>query len=723
MMSSLARAQAIGLPLAMALLLPACGGSDSDAPTPHPATAAAVAEEAGEELWTLDLPGIRERGELRILHQRRKQGYLPRAGSPRDAELEQAEALAQDLGLEARFVPVESFEALLPALLEGRGDLVAENLTATEERRKRVAFSIPIAFVREQLVTRADDESLTGLGDLPGRRIAVQRSSSFWATAEKLRGKYPGLEIEKVSEELDAEDLLDGVETERFDLTLADSNLMDAALAWHPELRVAVDLREHRIIAWAMRPDTPQLRKAVDAFLAASAYGTRAGSTAGSRETHTEDLPGIQKRKRLRVLTRNSGATYFIYRGELVGFEYELAQKFAADRDLRLELVVPPSRDDLLPWLIQGKGDVVAAGLSASAERAAREGVAFSRHYNIVRETVVTRADDVGLAGVDDLDGRRLVVRRSSSYWSTLEKLQSELAQRGLAFELLAAPEEFETEEILARVASGEYDLTLADSHIVDIELVYRDDLRAAFPVGGEIHHGWAVRRDNPKLLAEIDAFFGAEYRGLFYNMKYKKYFRSPRGIRKRAELRAETTGQISRYDEMTRRHSEQFSFDWRLVLAQMYQESRFDPAARSFVGAQGLLQVMPRTAREMGYDNLQDPETGVKAGVQYLDWVRDRFESTLSPADRTWLALAAYNVGLGHVQDARRIAVQRGLDRDRWFGNVEYAMLLKEKPEVHRTTRFGYARGSEPVNYVRSIRDRYQAYLRLDTAPPLTSQ
>jgi len=698
---------ATGLLVAIALGLAACGES---VPETH------VEELDGEELYAVDLPGIRQRGELRILHQRRSAGYLPRAGSPLDSGLEQAAAMARDLGLEPRLVALEHFDALLPALLEGRGDLVVENLTATAERRQRVTFSTPIAFVHEQLVTRADDDSLAELGDLPGRRAVVQRSSSFWETAQELRGRYPGFEVEEAPEALGMEDLLEGVESSRFDLTIADSNLMHAALAWHPGLRVAIDLGQDRIIAWAMRPDAPELRKAVDAFLAASAYGARGDSSTGARQSHMEDLPGIEKRKRLRVLTRNSGATYFIYKGDLVGFEYELARKFATDRGLRIELVVPPSRDDLLPWLIQGKGDVVAAGLSASAERAEREGVAFSRHYNIVRETVVTRADDVELAGPDDLAGRHLVVRRSSSYWATLEKLKRELGGRNLDFELVAAPEELETEAILARVASGQFDLTLADSHILDIELTYRDDLRAAFTVGGEIHHGWAVRRNNPKLLAAIDEFFGAEYRGLFYNITRNKYFKNPHSIRTRAEQRAQSTGRISPHDELIRSYADAFSFDWRLVAAQVYQESRFDPNARSFAGARGLLQVMPRTAREMGYHDLEDPKIGLKAGVQYLGWVRGRFESTLPPADRTWFALAAYNVGFGHVSDARRIATQRGWDPDRWFDNVEHAMLLKEEAEVHRTTRFGYARGSEPVNYVRAIRDRYDAYLRLDT-------
>ena len=153
---------------------------------------------------------------------------------------------------------------------------------------------------------------------------------------------------------------------------------------------------------------------------------------------------------------------------------------------------------------------------------------------------------------------------------------------------------------------------------------------------------------------------------------------------------------------------------DWRLVVAQMYQESRFDPEAVSFAGAQGLMQVMPRTAREMGYQLPLTVETGIVAGVRYMDWVRARFERHLPLEERLWFTLAAYNAGYGHVYDARRLARQKGLDPDRWFDNVENAMLLLSKQEYARRARFGYVRGREPVNYVRGIRDRYHAYLSL---------
>jgi len=664
---------------------------------------------AVEELHRGDLPELRRRGVLRILRLGDGETYLPRAGSPLEISRGLAAELARDLGLEPLFVPVARFEDLIPALIEGRGDLVVENLTVTEERARRVAFSAPVAVAREQVVTRADDEALRGPADLAGRRVALRRSSSFWDSVQALRQRFPGIEIEEAPGSFDIDLMLDGVASGSLDVSVVDSNLMDAAQTWHEGLRVAFDLGSNRMIAWAMRREARELRKVVNGFLA------RAHPVRGRRDVYRDDLPELaEKRRSLRVLTRNSATTYFIWRGQLMGFEYDLAREFARRHGLRVELVVPPTREDLLPWLVAGKGDVVAAGLTATEERTAGGDVAFSVPTNYAQEVVVTRADDDTLGGLEDLSGRRFVVRRSSSYWQTLVALR----EQGARFELEAAPEELETEAIIARVASGEYDLTLADSLIVDVEQTWRDDVRTAFAVGPMRPQGWAVRQSDPALRAAIDAFFVEEYRGLFYNVTFNKYFRNPRKIREHAEDRASLRGRISPWDELARKYGQRHAFDWRLLVAQMHQESRFDPTARSFAGAQGLLQVLPRTARQLGVGAIDDPEDGLEAGVRYLAWVRERFERTLPQTERTWLALAAYNAGPGHVRDARRIAAQRGWDPNRWFDNVERAMLLKEQPEVHQNTRFGYARGREPVEYVRAIKRRYHAYMRV--APDL---
>lgn len=653
-----------------------------------------------------DLKRIRGEGELRLLALRSSYGFLPRSGSPAEAERRLAEGLAQQLGLEPTWIFVDRFDDLVPALLDGRGDLIVDNFTATPERRDKVAFSMPVAAASEVLVTRASEPELKKERQLRGqaRRIAVRPSSSFWETAVALQSRVTDLEIESAPEELDTDALLDGVAQGRFDLALADSNLVHSTLGWRNDIRIAFEVGAPQMIAWAMRPDSVRLRRAVDGYLAARS--ARSGGAVAR-----DDLDGIRERGVLRVLTRNSASTYFIWKGELLGFEYDLARRFADRHGLRLEVVVPPSRSDLIPWLLDGRGDLVAAGLTKSQERADSEGVRFSRNYLKGSEIVVTRADDTGINSPEDLAGRKVVVRRSSSYWSSLE----DLVKSGIPLQLLAAPEDLETEQLIAGVAEGRYDVTVSDSHILDVELSWRRDVRAAFTLREKVEHGWATRPDNPDLSQAINAFLKSEYRGLIYNTLVAKYFKDPHKLQRQLAYRS-PGGTISPYDELVRKYARRYGFDWRLIVAQMHQESRFDPSALSYAGAQGLLQVLPRTGRELGFESLMEPDEGVHAGVRYLAWIRERMGDDVP--EKTWLSLAAYNAGYGHLRDARRIARERGLDPNRWFGHVEQAMLLKEQPEVYRQTRFGYARGREPVEYVRSIRDRYDAYLRV--AEPL---
>ena len=276
---------------------------------------------------------------------------------------------------------------------------------------------------------------------------------------------------------------------------------------------------------------------------------------------------------------------------------------------------------------------------------------------------------------------------------------------------LQPAPEHLETEELIGLVGNGVYPLTVADSHVLDIELTWRDDVTAAFPLGDPVPLAWAVRGSNPELLAAVNRFIRSEYRGLTYNVLRRKYFEDPKRMRRHVRHRRKA-GELSPYDELIKRHAERHDFDWRLIVAQMYLESRFDPMARSFAGAVGLLQVLPRTAEELGLPDLEDPETNVRAGLKYLAWVRERFEEDLPVRDRMWFTLAAYNAGTGHVRDARRLAAEEGWNSDRWFDNDERAMLLLSRPEYARRARHGYCRGQEPVQYVREIRSTYETYL-----------
>lgn len=655
-----------------------------------------------EFIETGDLAALEKHGKIRILLPRQGDGpYLPRQGFPLDIERQTAEEFAESLGLEPLWVYVDNRGDLINWLLEGKGDVIAANLTVTDERKKRVAFTVPVARVREQLVTRKDD-TIQKAADLAGRKVVVRKSSSYWGTIEALQKKYPTIELVEAPDDLDTEQIIHRVAEGDYDTTVCDDNLTAAVLTYRDDVRPAVDLTEPRAVAWALRPEAKELRKQLDTFLNQAKLARR------KQSIYKEDLSGLKKRKVLRVLTRNSGATYFLYRGELLGFEYELAQQFANEHGMKVELVVPPSRDLLLPWLKEGRGDIVAAALTVTEARKKDPELAWSRPYSYVSEIVVKRVDDE-LDKKEQLEGRTIVVRKSSSYWETLTKLK----EAGLKFKLEAAPEDMETEEIIGKVADGTYDLTVSDSHILDIELTWRDDVDAAFPLGEPVSHGWAMRAGDEELLAAVNSFFDEEYRGLFYNLAYKKYFKNPKEIKSHTELRVDRGGTLSPYDELVKKYSEEYGFDWRLITSQMYQESRFDPEARSWVGAQGLLQVMPRTAAELGFDDVVEPEKGIHAGVKYMDWVRERFETELSVQDRTWFTLASYNAGFGHVLDARRLAEQQGWDGDKWFGNTERAMLLLSKPQYARKARYGYVRGAEPVKYVREIRDRYDAYVR----------
>jgi len=656
-----------------------------------------------------DLPDIKRRGQLRVLVTGLSDDvdYLPRSGLPIHFEVELLTRLAAQLSLEPVWIHVEKFEDLMSMLLEGKGDIIAANLTVTEDRKKKLAFSVPVTTVTEQLLIRHDD-SIKSETDLKDRRIAVQPSASYWDTIQSLKAKYPGVSVESVAEDYSIEQIIDGVANNAFDVTVADSNLISAILPFQDKLKVAFDVSDTRAIAWALRPDAVALQSAVNSFL------TNEHLTNRKQQIYKADLADIKQRKVLRVLTRNNAATYFLWRGQLMGFEYELAREFAKNLGVRLEMIIAPTRSDLKQWLRDGKGDVIAASMTIP-QTGAPPGIKYSRPYHHVSEVVVTRADDDKLETIDDLSGRKISVRSSSSYWNTLNSYLS----KGSTFKLVAAPESMETENIIAKVARGDYDLTVSDSHILDIELTWRDDIKGALNIGSDASHGWVVRDDSPELLKAIDQFMKKEYKGLFYNLTRRKYFEQPRTIKQRLEQRAESLkkGQLSPYDAIIKSHSNQYDFDWRMVVAQMFQESRFDPQAKSWAGALGLMQVMPRTAKELGIDRLHNPEQSVKAGVKYLDWLRDRFEPELAVSDRMWFVLAAYNAGVGHVRDARRLAKQKGWEANRWFGNVERAMLLLSKRKYAKAARHGYVRGAEPVKYVREISNRYDAYLKL--APP----
>jgi membrane-bound lytic murein transglycosylase F len=654
-----------------------------------------------------DFVDILRQGKLRILLTRdfSSASYLPRGRSPLAQQQRIAEEFALSHGLMPELVIVDNFSKLIPALEAGHGDIIVDNLTINDFRLEEIAFSVPVDHVVEQVLVAKKDKSVQRVRDLNGKSVMVNRGSTFWHALKWLKDKrYPEIEIIETPDGVQIEQVLDKLAAGEIDATILDSNLVKIYQSYRDDFRVATRFSGQRDIGWGVRRNAPQLVSEINRYLQLEL------SADEQDRFHTGDFDKIGKRRVLRVLLRNNAASYFLYRGELMGFEYELAREFADYHGLRLEVVVPPSHRDIPTWLLEGRADIAMSFLEAD-DKLGRLGIDFSRPYHYARQHIVVHKDDTA-ESIQDLDHRTIFVRHHSHYWERLSQLQ----QEGARFKLRATDDAVETEQLIQMVSRGKYKATLADEHLLDIELAKGVPVRSAVALEEEIPHAIAVRKRNPQLKQALDEFIKRIYKGEYYNVTYNKYFKSRRSVQRLARGRVVDAlkGQISPYDKLVRKYSSRYGFDWRLVTAQMYQESKFNPKAKSPVGARGLMQLMPRTARSLGIENVGDPASSIHGGVKYLDWLRDRFDASLPISERTWFTLAAYNAGAGHVHDARRLAAQIGLDPDRWFDHTEQAMLLLSKRHYAKKARYGYVNGREPVNYVRDIRQRFEAYIDL---------
>ncbi len=653
---------------------------------------------------TGDLNAIMKRGELRILMSAEEGPYLPRKGSPIDFEVEVATRFAQTLGLKVKTVYVKRFEKLLPALLAGRGDLIAANLTITESRKDQIDFTVPLAHVKEQLIYRATDPPMDNVSQIEGRTIAVRKSTSFWKSLMTLKELYPGFNVEALPESYSNEKIMELLVSGEIDLTIEDSNTLKTYQNYRDDVRVAFDVTQDRAVGWGVRKNNPLLRKALNRFLNLEQLTRR------QAVHYQDDLSGIEKRNTLRVLTKNDAASYFLWQGELMGFDYELIRKYAKQKKLWLEVIEAPDHRQMAEMLVEGQADIMTGFLMPS-DAIEKKGVAFSEPYHFTANVIVTRENDSTLMTTDDLAGRVVYGFVNSPGWTSLQLLQKK--QGG--FTLIPVVKDLSVEDVLDRVDEGVFDLAMLYRHEVEGELKWRRGIKVALTLDDYIPHVWGVRANNKELLNSLNEFIRKEYKGLFYNIVHRRYFErgSDKNPNRMGRTKDKSNQGLTPYDDLIKKYARIYDIDWRLVAAQMYQESRFDPFAKSWAGAKGLMQVLPRTAESMGIDNLTDPESGIEAGVKYMQWLRERFEQELSVKDRQWFALASYNAGLGHVRDARSLASQKGWDSDRWFDNVERAMLLLSKQKYARKSRHGYVRGREPVQYVRKIKQRYEAYIQ----------
>jgi len=469
----------------------------------------------------------------------------------------------------------------------------------------------------------------------------------------------------------------------------------------------------------------------VGVFLAGLLAGTVTTSTEADFENvltrHTKlqyvgDLEEVKRRGVLRVLTRNNSSSYFSARGRQRALQFEAAKRFADHLGGRLAMVVPSSRAGLVPALLAGDGDMIAAGMTPTPARGKL--VSFTGPLFESQRTVVTHEHIIKLLErPEDLPQVEVHVSFRSTTYARAKALEKAL---GVTFRLAEVPPDVEMEEMIRRVASGQYEATIADENILAIEQHDGAPVVGRVALGEPLDKVWAVRPSSVVLLAAANDFVARHKKDGLLRILWHKYYstRSKRGARAReSDLRADATQRISPYDEMFKAMGQEVEIDWRLLAAVAYSESRFDPTVQSRFGATGLMQVLPSTAKRHGRlkgdvaavtARLKDPATNIRVGSRYLKWLMARFEGDgVDKRQVIRFALAAYNVGIGHLIDARELAKNIGLDPNRWFHNVEKALRLKKDRKWHSKTRYGFCRAEQPIAYVSRIQTRYDVYVR----------
>ncbi|MBN8432427.1 transporter substrate-binding domain-containing protein [Microbulbifer salipaludis] len=649
---------------------------------------------------TGDLSALREHGKLRILVDISNTDSLHRAATQQDIEIDAAKRMARQMGLEPVVLYAENFDQLLPLLEAGKGDIIANNLVMTEERKQQVDFSIPTANTELILVSEKDAEPVTDDSDLSGKTLAVTKGTAYETAAREFAKKHPGLKL-KVTEKNYVELVIDVAESD-LDYTVVERQVFDLVDQFKDNLQENYVFPGERQMAWGVRKNSPELVEAINKFV-------RDHKLTRTSDRSVGDLDEIKKRGYVRVVTRNHPGTYYMWKGRILGYEFELAESFAKDLDVRLEIVVAPTHADLLTYVVEGKADIAASLLSAT-QRRDDQGVDFGRPYMKEKVVVVGEENDK-IDSLDDLAGRTLHVRKSSNHYDVALKVKQQVPD--VKIEL--APEELNIQQIIDKVADNDYDLTIADDVSVKLEHSWRKNIKELIDLHEDDNvYVWLIREGNPKLQEAVNAFFDKKSTQKKMAVLYTKYFDAPK--RTRPEINeVNENGTISPFDKYVKKYADKYDFDWRLVVAQMFQESTFNPKAKSWVGARGLMQVMPDTGKQIGEKNLFDPETSVRAGIKYLEWLHRKFEDKgISPENMMWFTLASYNAGLGHVYDAQDLAEQKGWDRRVWFNNVENAMLLLSEKKYYEKARYGYARGQEPYDYVRKINARFRTYVAL---------
>lgn len=419
-------------------------------------------------------------------------------------------------------------------------------------------------------------------------------------------------------------------------------------------------------------------------------------------------LEKVMKRGELIVATRNSPTTYFESAHGLAGIEYELARNFAESLGIKVKFVVNDNLKEISELIASGKVDIAAAGLSVTPER--EDYLRFAPAYQQITSKLVFKQGQKWPRNIKQLNGELRVLAHSSFSQELLE-------QKAFTPELhWSETSEHSSEELLMMVLDETIDYTIVDSTELDLNRRFHPELAVAFTIGKPQDLAWALAKtDDYSLFTKVIEFFGNQKSSGRISQLVEKYYGHVEHfdyVGARTFHRA-TQEKLDTYKDFFVESAGE-DLDWRLLAAVSYQESHWRPKAKSPTGVRGMMMLTLNTAKQLGINNRLDPKQSIQGGAQYLRKILKRVPERITEPDRTWFALAGYNVGWGHVEDARIITQKQGGNPDQW-SDVKERLPLLQKKRWYKNTKYGYARGEEPVKYVTNIRRYYDVLVWQD--------
>ncbi|OOZ34142.1 membrane-bound lytic murein transglycosylase MltF [Solemya velesiana gill symbiont] len=415
-------------------------------------------------------------------------------------------------------------------------------------------------------------------------------------------------------------------------------------------------------------------------------------------------LEEIKDEGTLIVITRNSPTTYYEGPQGFKGFEYELVESFTKELGVEVKYVIPDSFSDILPMIARGEAHLAAAGLTVTPKRETM--VRFSVPYQQITQQVIYRSGKKRPKKITDTIGGTLEIVAGSSHEEELERLKEKHP------ELKWAPQkELESEELIYLVKEQVIDYTIADSNEAALNLQLYPELKVAFDLTKPQPLAWAFQHaEDSSLFDAAKQFLEKQKADGTLDQLIERYYGHVKrlGFVDKTTFTRHIAKRLPEYVPLFKKAAEKTGLDWQLLAAIGYQESHWNPKAVSPTGVRGIMMLTKATAKQLDIEDREDPEQSIMGGARYVRLVEKKIPKRIQNPDRLWFALAGYNVGFGHLEDARILAQRDGADPDKWADVKQYLPLLSQEKHF-KTLKHGYARGREPVNYVDNIRNYYE--------------